>query len=156
MDETNLHEKLQRRGFFPEQELAVRKIVSTAEKGKRYILQTSNHTESVVYQIDGNIITKGNKCDKMVLVNTGNNDWTQIFVELKGVDVSHAIVQLESTLQNVILKHPANKEKRARVVAASFPSNRANPIMEKAKIHFLKNYQCDFRGLKSDQPDNKV
>lgn len=67
MDEINLHEKLQRRGFFPEQELAVRKIVSTTEKGKRYILQTSNQTESVVYQIDGNIITKGNKCDKMVL-----------------------------------------------------------------------------------------
>ena len=156
MADTNLHEKLKGEGYIVEQPLTVRKTVSMSEKGKRYTLEVSNSKESVVYQIDGHIITRGNKCDKLVLVERASNDWIQILVELKGVDVSHAIVQLESTLQNEKLKHPTNKEKRARIVAASFPANRGNTVLEKAKIRFRQMYQCDLRGLKSNQPDNKT
>ena len=68
MADTNLHERLQRDGYTPEQPLAVRKVVATAEKGRRYVLQVSNSKESVVYKIDGYIITAGSKCDKMVLI----------------------------------------------------------------------------------------
>lgn len=156
MADTNLHEKLEEEGYIVEQPLTVRKKVSTSENGKRYTLEISDSKESVVYQVDGHIITQGNKCDKMVLVERANDDWMQILVELKGVDVNHAIVQLESTLQNGKLKHPTNKEKRARIVAASFPANRGNTVLEKAKIRFRQVYQCDLRGLKSNQPDNKV
>ena len=52
-----------------------------------------------------------------------------------------------------MLAHSANKEKRARIVAASFPSNRGDMTMEKVKIRFKKIYKCDLRGLKSGQPD---
>ena len=135
MADTNLHERLQRDGYTPEQPLAVRKVVATAEKGRRYVLQVSNSKESVVYKIDGYIITAGSKCDKMVLIKDSSN-WTQIFVELKGKDLHHAIEQLESTLQNKMLAHSANKEKRARIVAASFPSNRGDMILEMVKISF--------------------
>ena len=121
-------------------------------KEKKSILQVSNSKESVVYKIDGYIITAGSKCDKMVLIKDSSN-WTQIFVELKGKDLHHAIEQLESTLQNKMLAHSANKEKRARIVAASFPSNRGDMTMEKVKIRFKKIYKCDLRGLKSGQPD---
>ena len=72
---------------------------------------------------------------------------------MKGKDLHHAIEQLESTLQNKMLAHSANKEKRARIVAASFPSNRGDMTMEKVKIRFKKIYKCDLRGLKSGQPD---
>lgn len=153
MDDESLHKLLTEQGYKPEQKLNVRKTVSTSEKGKRYLLQVAASYESVVYQIDDYIITNGNKCDKMVLIKKGSDHWAQIFVELKGVDVKSAINQLESTLKNKGLQHKTNKEKRARVVAASFPSSRANPIIEEAKIHFRKMYQCDLRGLKSDQPD---
>lgn len=156
MADTNLHERLQREGYVTEQSLKVRKVVTTAENGKRYVLQVSDSKESTVYQVDGHIITAGSKCDKMVLVKEDSGNWIQIFVELKGVDVHHAIEQLESTLQNKKLRHATNKEKRARVVAASFPSNRGDTTLEKAKIHFLKTYQCDLRGLKSNQPDKKA
>ena len=156
MADTNLHEKLQREGYSTEQPLTARKVVSTAEKGKRYVLQVNDSKESVVYQVDGQIITAGSKCDKMVLVKEDSSNWIQIFVELKGVDVHHAIEQLETTLQNEMLKHPTNKEKRARIVAASFPANRGDVTMEKAKVRFIKAYKCDLRGLKSNQPDKQV
>ena len=152
MADTNLHERLQRDGYTPEQPLAVRKVVATAEKGRRYVLQVSNSKESVVYKIDGYIITAGSKCDKMVLIKDSSN-WTQIFVELKGKDLHHAIEQLGSTLQNKMLAHSANKEKRARSVAAAFRYKRGDMTMEKVKIRFKKIYKGDLRGLKSGQPD---
>lgn len=153
MAERNLHEKLMALGYNPEQGMAVRKMVSVSEKGKAYKLQVNGSRESVIYQVDGNIITDGNKCDKMILVEHTADDWTQILVELKGADVGHVILQLESTLKYPKLRHVSNKVKMARIVATSFPSSRGNPILEKAKIRFLRNYNCDLRGMKSNQPD---
>lgn len=153
MADRNLHEKLVALGYNPEQGMAIRKLVSVSEKGKVYKLQITESRKSIVYQVDGNIITDGNKCDKMILVEHTADEWTQILVELKGGDVSHAILQLESSLKHPNLQHPSNKEKMARIVATSFPSSRGNPILEKAKIRFLRNYNCDLRGVKSNQPD---
>lgn len=153
MPERNLHEKLMAQGHKPEQGIAIRKMVSVCEKGKVYKLQINSSRESVIYQVDGDIITGGNKCDKMILVEHTADEWTQILVELKGADVSHAILQLESTLKHPELQHVSNKVKMARIVATSFPSSRGNPILEKAKISFLKKFHCDLRGMKSNQPD---
>lgn len=153
MAERNLHEKLGNMGFQPEQPYSQRKMVSVGENGKFYKLQVSGSQNSVVYQVDGKIITEGNKCDKMILVEQTEVDWTQILVELKGADVSHALLQLEKTLQNRILQHASIKRKWARIVATSFPSSRGNPILEKAKIKFKKDFGCDLRGIKSNQPD---
>ena len=47
-----------------------------------------------------------------------------------------------------------NKELRARIIAQSFPSNKSNPIMEKAKIEFRQKYHCDLRGMKNGQQDS--
>lgn len=127
--------------------------MTVAEKGKRYVLNVHEGWASVVYQVDGYIVTTGNKCDKMVLVKKNEDDWVQIFVELKGKDINHAIQQLESSLQNSLFSHQNNKEKRARIVATAFPSSRGNMTMEKAKVHFLKAFSCDLRGMKSNQPD---
>ena len=57
-------------------------------------------------------------------------------------------------LENPIFKHVTNKELRARIVAQSFPSNKSNPIMEKAKIEFRQKYHCDLRGMKNGQEDS--
>jgi hypothetical protein len=156
MADTSLYEKLRTLQYQPEQVLTIRKKVTLSEKGKHYLLSLNPPLQSAVYQIDGMIIAEGNRCDKMILADKGNGEWVQIFVELKGVDVAHAIVQLESTLQNKMLQHATNKEKRARIVAAAFPSNRANPKMEQAKLTFLKKYQCELRGLKSNQEDTPI
>lgn len=100
----------------------------------------------------------GQRCDKLILVKRSENDvepeqWTEVFVELKGVDTGHAINQLRETLKKSIFKHSSNDIVRARIVAQSFPSNKSNPTMEKAKSEFRKNYNCDLRGMKSGQED---
>lgn len=152
------HEQLTAEGFSPEQVLKVRTKISTVEKGKRYTLVTTGMEESVVYAVDGNIVKGGQRCDKLVLVKRSTSgvepeQWTEIFIELKGVDTNHAIDQLRETLKKSIFKHPSNDVIRARIVAQSFPSNKSNPAMEKAKQEFRKVYNCDLRGVKSGQEE---
>ena len=152
------HERLLAEGYAPEQVLQIRSKVSVSEKGKRYLLATNGKEETAVHAVDGNIVKEGLKCDKLVLVKRSAKDvkpeqWTEAFVELKGVDTSHAIDQLRQTLKKAIFKHPSNDDIRARIVAQSFPSNKSNPTMEKAKQEFRKDYNCDLRGMKSGQED---
>lgn len=145
-------------GYIPSQPLKVRRLLAVAEQGRKYTLQMSGKENSVLYDIDGYIVKEGQKCDKLVLVDLSDNDaeknWVEIFVELKGKDVSHAIDQLRETLKNPLFRHPSNKKIKARIVAASFPANKSNPLMEKAKIEFAKSpYSCELRGLKNGQKD---
>ena len=152
------HERLTADGFDPEQSLQVRAKISVSENGKRYLLATSGKELSVVYAVDGKIVTEGQRCDKLVLVKRSAKDaapeqWTEAFVELKGADTNHAIDQLRQTLKKAIFKHPTNDDIRARIVAQSFPSNKSNPTMEKAKQEFRKDYNCDLRGMKTGQED---
>lgn len=150
----NTYSFLKESGFEPASELLVRKIIATTEHGRRYHLNIFENKKSSLFQVDGYIVTVGKKCDKLVLVEKEVEDWAEIFVELKGVDVAGAIEQLKASLENPIFKHTTNKELRARIVAQSFPSNKANPIMEKAKIEFRQKYHCDLRGMKNGQEDS--
>lgn len=150
----NTYSGLKELGYMPEQELSVRKIVATSELGKRYHLNVSQAKRSSLFQIDGYIISEGKRCDKLILVEKAEDNWTEVFVELKGVDIASGIEQLKACLQNPLFKHLTNKEIRARIVALSFPSHKSNPIMEKAKIEFRQKYQCDLRGMKNGQQDS--
>lgn len=154
----NTHEVLQTAGYNPSLQLQKRKVVSVSEQGKKYTLHLSGKEHSVVYDIDGYIIKDGSRCDKLILVDlsqaNSNENWTEIFVELKGKDINHAIDQLRSTLKQHIFRHPANKIVKARIVAASFPSNKSNPVVAKAKIEFAKPpYGCELRCLKNGQTE---
>ena len=149
------HSILTVKGFTPEQPLKVRKTIVESERGIKYTLDITNSKTSASFQIDGNIIKEGPRCDKLVLVKLNQTEWGEVFVELKGVDVTHAIKQLRETLNNKLFFHPTNKIVRARIVATSFPSNKSNPIMEAAKKEFRAlPSKCDLRSLKNGQRDN--
>ncbi len=152
------YELLMSEGYVPEQEVCVRAMITVSENGKKYQLTTNGNEQSVVYAVDGVIVKEGSRCDKLVLVKRSAKEvtperWTESFVELKGTDVNHAIEQLRQTLKKSIFKHPSNDDIRARIVAQSFPSNKSNPSMEKAKQEFRQFYNCDLRGLKTGQKD---
>lgn len=149
------HDALQQAGYVPQQTLMARPVLATREEGKRYALKVSNNKESVLYQVDGSIITTGEKCDKLIQVKLESKPekWAQIFVELKGHDVSHALTQLIETVKQKIFYHTTNTIKRACVVATSYPANKSNPEIEK-KIIELGKLQYQLKKLKSGQTDN--
>lgn len=150
---TLLNENL--KAFQPEQALQSRKVLSTSEKGKTYRMEMKPAKNSAVYQVDGNVITKGDRCDKLVLVETNadDNHWTEVFVELKGKDVGHAVVQLRESIKKSIFKHSSIKVKWARIVAQSIPKSNSNSVIERAKIEFKKNYGVELKAWSSGNID---
>lgn len=148
------HQKLLESGYTPQQKLQSRKIISTQEEGKKYVLNIPDDNESVVYQVDGYIIKNGEKCDKLILVKNTEypETWIEIFLELKGRDVNHALTQIIQTAKSPIFYHQSNVCRRARVVARSFPSNNSNPYVERKKRE-LYSMGIDYRGLKPNQID---
>lgn len=152
---TSTYDSLISSGFKPQQALEVRKTIVTQELGKKYTLDIANGYPSTVFLVDGNIIKAGRKCDKMVLVKTSDSspeEWTQIFVELKGHDAIHGMEQLLATAKNGIFANASNKVRKARLVATSCPSNKANPMVEKLKREFSK-MRIDYKSLKPGQKD---
>lgn len=149
------YENLICKGYETEQALQIRKQVSTQEQGKKYMLAIQGDFPSAVFQVDGYIIKSNLKCDKLVMVQTSTEPaemWTQIFVELKGHDSIHGMEQLLATAKNPLFVSPANRERKARLVATSFPANKANPKVEKLKIEFAK-MKIDYKNIKSGQTD---
>lgn len=147
--------------YDPTLPLAERSELSLKESQTTYKLSfgKGKRRKSVVYKIDGYIITEGKKCDYLILarqdiVNKDDELWKSIFVELKGTNVIHALEQLDATLSNPIFRHDSINEVHARIVAKSFPANNANSDFEKAKRKFkTKHKSCSLRQVSSNQPD---
>lgn len=139
--------------------LVDRENLSLKETNTTYKLNFGKRRLCVVYQVDGNIIKVGNKCDYLILArqdisDKNNEKWKSIFVELKGTDVVHALEQLDATLDNELFIHSSINEIHARIVAKSFPANNANTDFEKAKRKFKKKHKnCTFKQVSSNQPD---
>ncbi len=150
----NLHTILSRR-FRPRHEPAERANLSLKEQQTTYILNFGKRRKCVSYQIDGYIITDGNKCDYLILARQDGEAewWKAIFVELKGTDVEHALVQLDAAMGNPVFRHSTVNERHARIVARSFPANKANPKFEKAKRDFKTRHNCSLKQVSSGNPD---
>lgn len=137
--------------------LALRKNLSLKEKQTIYRLEFIQRMECGCFQIDGDIIKNGNKCDFLILAKEkegGKEErWKEVFVELKGTDVEHALVQLDASMSESKMKHPSISERHARIVAKSFPSSKSNPKFEKAKRDFKIKHKCSLKQVSSGCPD---
>lgn len=71
-----------------------------------------------------------------------NQTLFELFVELKGANIQHAIKQVEATLKNPLFKDSAVKKREARIVGRKIPSNTGNSITEIAKKNFISRYNC--------------
>lgn len=155
----NLYSRLTEAGFVPAQPWSHRPIVSISEKGKKYIVSTSADTQCCIYHVDGVILGQGcNKCDYLLLIgkNTEGEIITsgECFIELKGGDITHAIEQLEATLNHFGKCKDDVIDCRARIVTnGSIPKTSMNSVFEKARVRFLRDFNCELKKIKSQQPD---
>ena len=128
----------------PEQGWYKRKSISVRERGQTYSANFSKDILSAVYAVDGGIIKDNNvmKCDKLVLLDIGEQKLLELFVELKGGNIQHAIDQVKATLKNPLFEDASVIERQARIIGRKIPSNTGNSITEKAKKNFLVRYNC--------------
>lgn len=112
-----------------------RKNISVSENKKKYLLHNSDGNLIAVFHVDGGMI-QGNdvlRCDNLILDVIGMK---AIFVELKGTDLSHALVQINSTI-DMLKSDVAEYSKCARIVT----SNRTNVPNIKANPNYIKLYK---------------
>lgn len=129
----------------------VRNQFVCSEKRSRYALSLNPKMEGWRYQVDGYIITDGDKCDALILVKDGD-DFAEVFVELKGSDVSHAITQLEETLKNDLFKGSDSLVRWARIAIYSYPKSlMLDQEVDKKTGAFLKKYRCELQITHADK-----
>jgi len=134
-----------------------RSEISTAERGIKYVLKLLPDLNCACFQVDGNLINdaKKDKCDRLILIDD-DNFLAEIYIELKGVDVNHAVDQLEDTLKDDLFQNTLYTIRRARIVSKSVPSNASRSKIEKAKRRFLKKFKCELRTIKSMNPEKLI
>lgn len=139
-----LRERLDAYEGQPEQDWSIRTKISVSERGQRYNAVFSRGHLSAAYAVDGGIIRDYHvaKCDKLILVDVGEPHFMELFVELKGRDIRHAIEQIEATVCNDLFADNTVTIRQARIVGRNIPRNTGNSITEKAKKRFLERYKC--------------
>lgn len=112
-----------------------RKHISVCEKKKKYLLHNDQEHTMAVFHVDGEMIQSNDaiKCDNLILDLT---NMTAIFIELKGTDLAHALVQINSTI-DMMKNDVAEYSKFARIVT----SNRTNVPNIKANPNYIKLYR---------------
>lgn len=149
-----LFETLAGIGFTPHHKRVARSQIRLHEMATTYVLSFKPETDSCAFQIDGNIIKDSitDKCDYVVLA-CHDDSWAEIFVELKGSNIAHAIAQIRASINHPTFKLTKHSLRRARVVTPNrIPSNTGNSVVERAKVDF-KKIGCELKLLKSLQPD---
>lgn len=154
--------RLEKDGIHPYMGWNERSIVSVSENGKTYKANVAEGLKSAVFQVDGEIIKTGAKCDKFLAAldtKKDNQKGVAVFIELKGKDISHAIDQLEATLKSRQFQpNPRHDDiVRARIVTANCgPKSSSKIKLEDARIRFKTQYNTELRVLKNLQTDGLI
>lgn len=155
-------QKLEKDGFHPYMGWKERSVVSVSENGKTYKANVAEGLKSAAFQVDGEIINDGAKCDKYLAAldtKKDNQNGVAVFIELKGKDISHAIDQLEATLKSRQFQpYPQHDDiVRARIVTANCgPKSSSKVKLEEARIRFKTQYNTVLRVLKNLQTDGLI
>jgi hypothetical protein len=105
-----------------------------------------NPTERAVQRIevDDCAITIGLRCDWLVLLNDSISR-VEIYVELKGSDVPHAIKQIEATIKRMSADH-MKRQKRSLVVLKQVPIERT--VVQNTRQRFQRDFNSTFETIR--------
>lgn len=76
-----------------------RALIKFEERGKRMVFSNPSRKRCLMVQVDGCAIKEGDKCDNLLKIDTDCGG--EYYVELKGIDVAHALVQVEETIKKL-------------------------------------------------------
>lgn len=121
-------------------EVCIRKTkesnIKFEEKKSKTVFQNLKHEVYYCIQVDGCAIKDGVKCDHMLANDAG----LEFYIELKGCDVNHAILQLEETIKK-LSEDSACLPKKAFIISTRQPS--VDVKIQNAKKRFYKNYNAE-------------
>ncbi len=122
-------------------------------KRKFYIDPEINVSQIDKIKIDGclDCSTTTNKCDYLFIYkNFSNVELTYVFVELKGVDIKHAVEQIGCSIDMFYTQgYLKNKRIRGAIVFSTYPKD--NGTYRKAKRSLLKNFSTKIKDFKVEE-----
>ena len=106
----------------------------------RSIIRFRNSQRSLYkkVKVDGGALHEGAKCDNMLC---SADEHEERYIELKGSDIPHAIVQLRTT----ILKLGEHDGNRHSYVVCTKVAPRITTAIQKAKVEFRKRRKSDLQ-----------
>ncbi len=106
----------------------------------RSIIRFRNSQRSLYkkVKVDGGALHEGAKCDNMLC---SADEHEERYIELKGSDIPHAIVQLRTT----ILKLGEHDGNRHSYVVCTKVAPRITTAIQKAKVEFRKRLKSDLQ-----------
>lgn len=109
-----------------------RRNVSVSENKKKYLLHNDDNRTIASFLVDGGMVTEETvvKCDNFIMDITKKN---AVFVELKGKDLSHALMQILTTI-SMLENNIAGYSLFSRIVTSS----RANVPNLKAQPNYIR------------------
>ncbi len=139
-----------------------RSEIKCEEKKKKYILENSMKNHVISFRMDGGIIVVDasvpenlNKCDYLFIVHS--QEKTAILIELKGVDVSKALKQIQDTLKLYkefwkTLEHVYGRV----IVVSSTPDLKASPGYVNLAKTLRKTYHGNIKIAKQQLKEKDI
>lgn len=126
---------------FPECETILsNKLIPLAENKSKLVIENPNQFKVCVIEVDGYAIKEGVRCDYLVIPDQQDiKKVIEIYIELKGSKISHAIDQLEATLKK-LSDDPAKQEKVCIIISTRCPL--AGNDIQNFKKYFKKKYNA--------------
>lgn len=122
-----------------EEHLTHTKIVLQENKSK-IIFLNPNQVNILKIRVDGCVISDNDtlRCDYALIPSTG----VEIYVELKGSDIAHAVKQIESTIE-LLSAAPQKIKKLCFIVSTRVPKQTTN--VQQLQSQFKKKFNASFR-----------
>ncbi|HBK21592.1 MAG TPA: hypothetical protein DDZ60_03520 [Planktothrix sp. UBA10369] len=126
---------------FPECEnTSSNKLIPLAENKSKLVIENPNQFRVCVIEVDGCAIKEGLRCDYLVIPDQQDiKKVIEIYIELKGSKILHAIEQLEATMKK-LSDDPAKQEKVCIIISTRCPL--AGNDIQNFKKDFIKKYNA--------------
>lgn len=113
----------------------------------KFRINNPNRLEIRVIQVDNCVIKQGTRCDYLVILPNS----LEIYIELKGKDVGHAVEQIEASIKQ--LTSSLSGEKLCFVASTRCPLT--SPQIQKFKKKFKRDYNATLK-MKNGEITHKV
>lgn len=114
-------------------------LIKFVERGKKMIFANPGRKRCLKVQVDGCAIKEGDKCDNLLKIDTDCGG--EYYVELKGTDVAHALVQVEETIKKL---HNDASPVNAYIISTNVSPALTTKI-QLFKVKFKKKYNANLK-----------
>jgi hypothetical protein len=105
------------------------------EKLSKIVIHNRSRSTIRKIRVDGCAIKEGIRCDFLLITDSG----CELYIELKGSDVAHAVAQIERTIGLVSMdKRKCNK--LSFIISTRCPL--LTPKIQEIKVRFKRQYNC--------------